>query len=191
MGERSEGDDRSSFHGKLARPLAYAVAGLLALTAGALTGCNSDRITGPRPELTTAKHKTADLVIGDTDNFPVSSSEINCSNGEEVPYSGHMTIGVFTTTSGNFHLLFSTHTTVDGTGSFGNVYHGASDDVFELNDPSTLGFEETLVHNVTMKSNTAPDMRVKILAHVTVSATGQWTAYVDTAKMECDAPSAI
>jgi len=66
------------------------------------------------------------------------------------------------------------------------VYHGSSDDVFEINNPGTTGFEETLVHNVNLQSPTAPDMKVKILAHVTVTPMLQWTAFVDVARNNCD-----
>jgi hypothetical protein len=160
----------------------------LALSSSVLFGaCSVDRVAGPSSQLTTGKVRPANSVIGEADNFPIDDSgEINCINAEEVPFSGHMMINVHTTTSGTFVLLFSTHTTVDGTGSFGNVYHGSSDDVFEINNPGTTGFEETLVHNVNLQSPTAPDMKVKILAHVTVTPMLQWTAFVDVARNNCD-----
>jgi hypothetical protein len=160
----------------------------LAFSASIVFGaCSADRVAGPSSQLTTGKLRPSNAVIGEADNFPIDDSgEINCNNGEEVPFSGHMMINVHTTTSGNFHLLFSTHTTVDGTGAFGNVYHGSSEDNFDINNPGTTGFEETLVHNVNLQSATAPDMKVKILAHVTVTPMLKWTAYVDVVRNNCD-----
>jgi hypothetical protein len=130
----------------------------------------------------------AHSAFGETENYPIAWTEINCHNGEPVPFSGHQTFGVTTTLTGGFHVLISTHTTADGTGDFGNVYHGVSDDSFELNDPNTLGFEQTNVHNVTLKSPTAPDMRIKLVEHVTVSANGQWTASVEKGSIDCTEP---
>jgi hypothetical protein len=130
-------------------------------------------------------------VIGEADHFPIEDSETNCQNGDEVPFRGHMTINVHTTPSFMFKLLFSTHTVVDGEGLiWGDVYHGSSNDVFEINNGVIFPFEETLVHNVNLQSPTAPDMKIHVVAHVTVNANGQWTATVDKLKTNCD-PSPI
>jgi hypothetical protein len=48
--------------------------------------------------------------------------------------------------------------------------------------------EQTFVHNVNMVSQTAPDMVVKMLFHLTISGTGEVSATVEKGPtMECRA----
>lgn len=184
MGESIEGSRRGSLK-RIARiALGVTVSAVAILGAG----CSPDRIAAPSRNADLTVHGTvAHAVVGDADTFPFSWEQVNCNNGEVVPYSGHETVNVHFVPPGNLHLQFDFHTTVDGTGDLGNVYHGAAEDSYVLNDPSTLGFEYTQVHNVIMNSTTAPDMHVKVLVHMTVSATGEWTASVETIKDDCPA----
>jgi hypothetical protein len=169
--------------------LARALIGVM-LVATAAVACGGERITGPASQAPTRKF-VIDQPLADIlrDNNSSESSvtvlweEENKCNGDLVTGRMKASFALFTSDTDVEHLRIHTHWVADGTATItGNVYHGASEDNLTINsssDPLAPRLEWTQVHVERLTSPTAPDMRVKFLFHITVSATGKPTASVE------------
>lgn len=164
-----------------------------ALIAGAfMANCRSESVTGP---VTSAHTSGGDVTSGGGSSPSGSSHSLldyngktvttdyeladeNQCNGEAVPVKGTMSVTFFVSSIDVTHIKWQTHLVVDGTGSLGNVYHG-DDQFLDETNVSILPMEETIEHNVSMHSSTAPDYRSKYLFHITISGTGEPSAGVD------------
>jgi hypothetical protein len=180
---RGRGRGRGREYGKLGVALLRT-----ALFAGALlASCRSESLTGTgkrsAPTMTDLIGTTVadpSLSTDPSASFPYNGDDMNPCNGELVPAHGSATITAFTSSGDVFHQKFQIHWVLNGTGDLGNVYHGDDQFLEEMN-VSFLPFEETIVQNVNMHSNTAPDYRSKMLLHLTVSGSGKPTATVSKA----------
>ena len=153
-----------------ARRLARVSLSLIAVfSASALIGaCSPDRIAGPTANLTAGTVSLASEVFNATENgIPWDSMEENTCNGETVPVHGKLSTATIVSGDLVTHIRWQFHSTVDGVGSMSHVYHGA--DEFEQEENSSIyPFEMTIDRNVTMTSQTAPDMHLHWIFHITV-----------------------
>lgn len=151
---------------------------LSALLAGTamVYGCNSDSISGPSAT-PSATRTPAATVIGATTvtETALPGQEENTCNGELVPYEGKVSYGTFVTPSDAFHQRVKLSYVFKGTGTLGNVYHGASEYSEEFN-VSENGAVMNANHETRMTSTTAPDLRVHYVAKVRLNADGSLDA---------------
>ena len=161
---------------RLGRPKRQTALVLVAAAVGAVALASCDggsKITGPRevggPRL---------AIIGDQQTFPFSSVEENPCNGEFVLADGKASYGIFFDASpgGGFHMRIQLHLTFKGTGfldhdltqATDNIYHG-SDEFSQTEYVSLFPWTVTIVRNVRMVSNTAPDYSSHVRFHMTMS----------------------
>jgi hypothetical protein len=185
------------------RHVVLSVGGTLLLTAGTLAYCSSDSITGPPPPraLTSSAASQSPRgsnagqatptsnIVGDNNSsesrLPYEGREMNCMNGELVPFRGHMAFALFVSDGDVTHKRLQTSYVFDGTGSLGHVYHGSGGQTDILN-VSVLPMTWTVHHRVRMTSRTAPDMHFSMKFHITISGTGKPTAFVEKTSTNCD-----
>jgi hypothetical protein len=182
------------------RHIIRSVGGTLLIAGGTLAYCNSGSVTGPPPprELTARKLVLAEPTgstpsdlpatdapgAGKTERFPIQGTRNNCHNLEAVPFHGHGSITLFVSDGDVTHQRVQTQYVFDGTGSFGNVYHGSGGHT-EIVNVSGLPMTVTIHDRVRMTSRTAPDMHLSMKFHMTISGSGQMTAFVEQVSTNC------
>ena len=150
-----------------------------------VTACSGDSIMAPASN--SRSSAGAGEVIGSTtvtETAIVGTETNDCNAGELVPYHGKVSYAAFVTGSDNFHQRTKFSYVFDGTGSLGNVYHGASEYSEEWNvqtPPAEYNFD----HNVTMTSPTAPDFKLHMVLHIHVSLTGTTVTVDQGPRMDC------
>jgi hypothetical protein len=167
-GRRSAADRR-----RIRNRIGAAVLTFLLAGTATVYGCNSDRIAGPSAPPASARPNATIAGATTVTETGLPGEETNSCNGELVPYEGKVSYGMFATDGGTFHQRVKLSYVFKGTGALGNVYHGASEYSEELNISTHA--EWTFNHEVRMTSQTAPDFRLHYVAHVKVSATGDFT----------------
>jgi hypothetical protein len=173
------------------------VGGTVLIAGGTLGYCSSGSITGPPPPnaITASAAQpprgsitsptTSDITSDNNSSessMAIESQEENKCVPEFVPVRSRFRVALFTSDTDIEHFRLQIQWVADGASLAGNVYHGSGTDSFIVNassDPLKPRFETTHTVVERLISRTAPDMFVKYLLHMTMSATGQMTASVE------------
>lgn len=198
---RARGWSRAAELTRIARAFVIAMS-----LAGGLAACGAGGITAP-PTLESRKFVLADptgttptdhTIIGDDDHddddrddgndgrVPIRGVQVNCRNGEEVPFEGWGYFSLTTSPDGlTTQLVVLTRYEFEGRGTFGNFYRGGGGHS-EFQRVSGLAMTWTIQDRVLMTSRSAPDMFLWMKFHLKIDARGRTVAHFEKTVTNCD-----